>query len=143
MVDLSLPAAGSEPACTDRVHRLLVRRPDAGHGSLPDLGSHSLVVAVDDEQLGHAGAIEPQGGRGADLLRVHGLLPSDCERAENTSMPASCSPGGISAAVAVIKTACAVPAGTWESKMTIPAWGRSARLRECRAAGAETQKNSR
>jgi hypothetical protein len=40
----------------------------AGDGSLPDLGSHALVDAVDDEELGHAGAVEAKGGRGADLL---------------------------------------------------------------------------
>ena len=38
-------------------------------------------------------------------------------------------------------TACPLPIGTVESKITMPACGRSTRLREWRASGFETQKN--
>jgi hypothetical protein len=40
-------------------------------------------------------------------------------------------------------TACPVPIGTVESKMTMATSGRTAMFRECRAWGFETQKNSR
>ena len=58
-------------------------------------------------------------------------------------MPRSASASVSSCASAERYTACAPPTGTCESKITIATRGRVAMLRECRASGRETHRNSR
>ena len=69
----------------------------------------------------------------------HSPPPTASDLVENTPIAASRSNRGTSPATASKYTPRPVPIGTVESKITIPTSGRTARLREWRVSGRDTQ----